>query len=188
MQLDPGLVSDIERKSFINDGLKDVGGIGLFEKLVTLDVVDGLVDLPDDLVSLIELSWNERYLVPMERQRGNDTTDTPIGYIVRYNQVETVPKANGVLNIYYSYRPAMLVEEDDRPDIPNGYDYMLIDYGVSRAHRKNGNIGLAREYMYAYDMKKGELMQELTKRLNSRVTNIINKEYMDNPSTPFDFL
>lgn len=189
MQLDPGLISELERKSFINDALKDVGGIGLFEKYSTLVIDNGIATLPDDLVDIIDIKFGDRYLVPMENQNGLSMGETPMGYIARYNSIELVPKpTTGVVDVYYSYRPKPLVDPTDTPEIPNGFDLMLIDYSVSRAHRKNGNIGLAREYMATYAERKGELYQELTRRLNTRVVNIVNREHLQMAPTPFDFL
>lgn len=189
MQLDPGLISDEERKSFINKCIAEVGGIGLFEKVVTLPIVNGKVDIPDDLTGVIELRYGGRALFPTKRRSANITSDAPIAYILMYNVVELFPTlSNGEVELHYSYRPAHLVNDDDRPDIPNGFDSMIVDYSVGHAHRKNGNVGLYREYMGGYNETKTILVAELIKRVNSRVVTQHNTEYMDTPATPWDFI
>jgi len=188
MQLDPGLISDLERQTFINNAIADVGGIGLFEKPATLAVVNGLASLPDDLVDIIDVFYDGTPLTPVQRAQ-KLTGTTPVGYTINYNSIETYPQiATGNIDVYYAYRPAPLVLDTDRPDIPNGFDKMFVDWAVGHAHRKNGNIGLYREYVSAYMETKATLMSELTRRSNSRVTMPYNTEYMATPSTPFDFL
>lgn len=188
MQLDPGLISDVERKSFINTCIASLGSIGLFEKVDTLVVVDGVVELPDDLVTIIDVKYDNWYLVPIRRMV-RVSGDKPIGYTVMYNQMELFPPLlSGEIEVFYAYRPKKLNFDTDKPDIPNGFDKMIVDWAVAHAHRKNGNIGLYREYMGGYNEGRTELINELTRRYNSRVTSQHNAEYMETPSTPFDFL
>jgi hypothetical protein len=188
MQLDPGLISDVERKAFINDCISDIGSIGLFEKVDTLPVVDGVVDLPDDLITIIDVKYDNRYLIPIRRMI-TMSGDRPIGYTVMYNVMELFPPlSSGDIEVFYAYRPKNLNFDTDKPDIPNGFDKMIVDWAVAHAHRKNGNIGLYREYMGGYNEKKADLVNELTRRYNSRVTMQHNAEYMETPSTPFDFI
>lgn len=188
MQLDPGLISDVERKAFINDCISDIGSIGLFEKVDTLPVVDGVVELPDDLITIIDVKYDNRYLIPIRRMI-TMSGDRPIGYTVMYNIMELFPPlSSGDIEMFYAYRPKNLNFDTDKPDIPNGFDKMIVDWAVAHAHRKNGNIGLYREYMGGYNEKKSNLVNELTRRYNSRVTMQHNTEYMETPSTPFDFI
>ena len=187
MQLDPGVISDAERKSFINNCIADLGSIGLFEKTVTIVALNGKLDLPDDLVTIIDVMYDNRYLTPIKRMI-TMSGDKPVGYTVMYNKMELFPPASGDVDIFYAYRPSPLEIETDRPDIPNGYDKIIVDWGVAHAHRKNGNIGLYREYMGGYNEGKSELINELTRRYNTRVTLQHNTEYMESPSTPFDFI
>jgi hypothetical protein len=188
MQLDPGLISDLERQTFINDALADLGSLSLFEKYATLTIVDGKAYLPDDLVAIIDVKFDNRYLIPVKRMITMDS-DKPIGYTLNYTTIEVFPKIpTGSIDIYYAYRPLSLVNDEDKPDIPNGFDKMLVDWAVGHAHRKNGNIGLYREYVGAYNESKMMLMAELTRRLNSRVVMQHNSEYMEMPTTPWDFV
>ena len=53
MQLDPGLISDRERKQFLNEALKDLGSMGLFEKTTQVTIEFGFARLPDDFVEMI---------------------------------------------------------------------------------------------------------------------------------------
>ena len=187
MQLDPGLISDRERKQFLNEALKDLGSMGLFEKTEELDIEFGYADLPNDFVELISVKYGVRELKPMP-DSNYGISENPIGYTLFYDRIATVPLiANGIMTLYYSYRPKTLVMDTDKPDIPNGYDKLLVDWAVGHAHRKNGNIALYREYLAAYSETKTALMTELTKRLNSRISNIHNTDSIQYP-TFLDFL
>lgn len=42
--------------------------------------------------------------------------------------------------------------------------------------------------MGGYNEGKSELINELTRRYNTRITLQHNTEYMESPSTPFDFI
>lgn len=175
MQLDPGLISIDERKRFINDAIADLGGVGSFQKQVDLSLTGGAADLPDDFVDFIAVVRNKVLLNPTSiRDRIN-------GYLILYNKLEVFPQDTDVVTLYYAYRPAKLVLDDDKPDIPNGYDLAIRDYAVARAHRKNGNIGLYREYMSAYEDSKFKLQQELIRRENASTINILNSEELTAP-------
>ncbi len=180
MQLDPGLISDEERKQFINDCINDLGNIALFEKEVTLSSVGGVISTPTDLVSpiLVRLASDNRYLKPLSMSVMPATGDNPIGYIYKFNTIELYPKPTSEhsIKLYYAYRPAQLVSDTDIPDIPEGWDHLIVDYAVAKAHRKNGNISMFREYMSYYEAKKANLVSELMRRLNARVVETVNKE------------
>lgn len=182
MQLDPGLISDAERKRFINDCIIDLGGMSSFEKQVTLSVVDGLADLPNDFVDFIALYRDDKIILPATTQY------TTSGFISRFPQIEVRPHATESLKLWYTYAPAEVVNDTDTPDLPYGLDNAIIDYAVARAHRKNGNIGLYREYMAAYESKKFEFYQRLTRYENSRVTMILNAEESENVKLDGDII
>ena len=170
MQLDPGLISDEERTDFINDCIADLGGIGGFETSVAIELTGGVATLPADFVSAIAVIRNDKVLHPTSFRDKRD------GFIISYDRIEVFPHEDETVTLWYCYMPAPLEESTDRPNIPNGFDVAIRDYAVARAHRKNGNIGLYREYMAAYEAKKYELSQRLTQLENSRITNIINSE------------
>lgn len=174
MQLDPGLISAVERTQFLNDCLADLGRLSGFNKWADLSVVDGLASLPDDFVDIIAVLRDTTWLRPIS------ISDMSTGYIVLYNILQTTPSDTETLRLYYSYRPAKMVLDASKPDIPNGYDNLLVDYAVARAHRKNGNLGVAREYMASYDEQKFMLLQALTKLENSHILNTINSETVIN--------
>lgn len=176
MQLDPGLISDDERTRFINDCITDLGVQGGFEKRVDLVFTDGFASLPDDFVELIALYRGDTILKPAS------TDYATIGYIPCFPQIELRPRTSETLSLWYEYHPSALTLDDQRPDIPYGYDNAIIDYAVARAHRKNGNIGLYREYMSAYEAKKYELYQHLTRLSNARVIPILNTESTETDS------
>lgn len=176
MQLDPGLISAEERAQFINDALADVGDLGLFERTEEFDVEDGTVALPDDFVHAIAVMWEDGRALRPATVTMSDKVGTPVYFVQSYNSIRVFPKSDGKLLMVYSFRPAALVDDADQPDIPNGYDAMLVEYAVARAHRKNGNIGLYREYMASYETYKIRLAQELVRRINSRVTPTVNQQ------------
>lgn len=193
MQLNPGLISATERKQFINDALADLGKLNVFEKSDTLTSVDGYITTPSDYVSIITLRWvgSGRLLIPT---RIPDSTigisSNPIYYIEQGNTIELLPKPtiDGDVDMFYNYRPSKLVEDTDQPDVPNGYDNLLVDYAIAFCHRKNGEIGLFREYKSNYDVGRIELSTELLRQKNSRITIRRNTADMGLPLTPFDYL
>jgi len=175
MQLDPGLISDLERQTFINDCIKELGRTPLFEKYTTLPIVNGEITLPDDFVELIEIRYQNRLLLPSALQAMVVSDSAPVQYAITYDVVHVYPAtASGEVTIYYVYKPPVLVEPDDRPALPNGWDNLIVDYAVGRAHRKNGNMSLYREYMSAFNSGKGELIAELLKRSNTRVKETLD--------------
>ena len=182
MQLDPGLISLDERKRFINDALDDLGGVGSFMKWIDIDLVEGYADLPADFVDFVAVTRGGVLLNP------TSIRDRAYGYLILYNKIEVFPSANESIKLYYSYRPARLVNPEDKPDIPNGYDLALRDYAVGRAHRKNGNIGLSREYISAYEDSKGKLASELIRRENSVTVNILDTENLTTPKGAEEFI
>ena len=178
MQLDPGLISDTERKLFINDCIKELGRTPLFEKYAYLDIVNGEVTLPDDFVELIELRYDHTILKPSSLMSMDISNMAPQRYAMTYDVLNLYPATRvGTVRLYYVYKPPLLVLPEDVPAIPNGWDNLIVDYAVGRAHRKNGNMSLYREYMGSFNSGKGELISELLKRSNTRV-----KETIDNDS------
>lgn len=182
MQLDPGLISEVERRRFINDCISDLGGMSCFEKQASLTFTDGLATLPEDFVDFIALYRADKQIRPAT------TAHTTEGFISRFPQLEIRPHTTEALTLWYTYAPVALVNDTDKADIPYGFDNAIIDYAVARAHRKNGNIGLYREYMSAYESKKFELYQRLTRLENSRVGMIIDSENSDGGEADSDIL
>lgn len=183
MQLDPGLISDLERKTFINDCIKEIGRTPLFEKYADITITNGEIDVPDDFVELIELRYNHILLKPSSLNSMEVGQSAPVKYAITYNKIQVYPAIDtGIARLYYVYAPAVLSDPTDQPDIPNGYDPLIVDFAVGKAHRKNGNIGLYREYMSAFNSGKGELIAELLKRSNSRVRNTIDNDSISTSS------
>jgi len=175
MQLDPGLISDVERKVFINDCIKELGRTPLFEKYDDFPIIDGTVALPDDFVELIEVRYGHLLLKPSALQSMDITDTAPLRYAITYDVLNLYPATRtGTVRLFYVYKPATLSEPEDVPNIPNGWDNLIVDYAVGRAHRKNGNMSLYREYMGAFNSGKGELISELLKRSNTRVKDTID--------------
>ena len=170
MQLDPGLISTAERLRFINDCISDLGSTACFEKQATLAFTDGVATVPADFVDFIALLLDGTPLHPATTQYSTN------GFIPRYPLIEIRPAVTDDLTLWYAYTPAPLAVDADIPDVPAGFDSAIVDYAVARAHRKNGNIGLYREYMAAYESKKSMLIERLTKLSNSRISSVVNTE------------
>ena len=196
MQLDPGLVSDAERSSYINDGLKLIGTICNLEKEVTVSPnEDGVVNIPDDVVSVIYVIWtddsNKKLLLnPIEYQAINSSSNSPIGYIVKYNTIQLfpIPTGNGSLTIFYRYKPATLSQATDVPDIPEGWDRLLVDYGSSRSHRKNGNIAMWGLLNAEFEKGLEALRVECMQRSNARITPTVLNDERKQLKSPWDYL
>lgn len=176
MQLDPGLISDDERKQFLNNCLDELGRIPLFVKTVTLPVVNGVADVPDDFSSLVDIHYGGRALLPSQQMPAL-MGSAPTHYFFLYNKIKVIPSVTTCnIDLTYAYKPARLVNDADQPDLPNGWDGLLVDFAVGSAHRKNGNIGLYREYMGAYNSGRGELVTDLMRRYNTSIVNTIDTE------------
>lgn len=189
MQLDPGLISDAERMRFINQAINDIGDLGLFEKEIDLPVEDGEAELPEDFLSPVCVRWQDgRILRPVPFVSAQSHSHNPVGFSIVGNALRTYPLSTGTCKVLYNYRPQDVLNDDDVPDIPSGWDRLLVDHAVALAHRKNGNIQLFREYMQYYEMRKTSLITELLRKQNSRTNEVYNQEYAINPSTPFDYL
>lgn len=193
MQLNPGLISDTERKQFLNDALDDLGTLDVLEKDATITTVNGEVPLPDDFVSIIDIKWKAtgRSLNPTKIPTTTLSTSlNPVYYIQKTDSIELLPKpsSDGDVELFYRYRPVHMVDDDDKPDIPNGWDRLLVDYAVAYCHRKNGEIGLFREYKANYDVGRTEFMIEMLKKSNSRITTTKDTSDYLLPETPFDYL
>lgn len=170
MQLDPGLISDTERTNFLNDCLTDLGAMSCFEKQATLAFTNGIATLPVDFVDFIAIFRDDKAIKPAKTDRST------VGYQIRYPDIEVRPHSTEDLTLWYTYMPAHLTLTTDKPELPFGTTPCLIDYAVAHCHRKNGNIGLYREYMSAYERRKYELFERLTRAQNSRVGMIVNNE------------
>lgn len=172
MQLDPGLISDVERGQFINDCLADLGELGNFEKSASLSLTTGVASLPSDFVGFIAILRDGVAIPPTSLHNPN----TSNGYVLSYKTITVYPLQTETLTLIYNYAPAALVGDTDIPDIPLGFDQALVFYSVARANMKNGNMGIYREYMSFYQEKKAALSARLTKQENSRVLEITNAE------------
>lgn len=192
MQLDPGLISATERKQFINDALRDLSTMDLFEYKVEIPITEGVGTLPDDFISPNMLVWKETstsmkptYLRP---ELHNSISGSSSMYVIIGDELITYPKATGTVTMYYMRRLPKLINPSDKPAIPNGWDKILVDYAIGHCHRKNGQIGLYREYVAAFQSEKNKLREDLTKKQNSRVTRTVSQDGFNGMTTPFDYL
>ena len=191
MKLNPGLITDTERNRFINRALLDLSDMQLFEKEVTLGYTDGVITLPDDFMSVVYvLRFNGAYLKVMPLDAPPATGGTPVGYIQKPATIELWPKPSGegTVKMSYIYRLPQLTSDEEQPDLPNGYDDLLVDFAVALCHRKNGNMGIYREYMGTYNLTKESLRTELTRKLNTRIIQMQNSDSIPAPYTPFGHL
>lgn len=191
MRLNPGLIIDTERNRFINRGLLDLSDMQLFFKDATLDHTAGVVTLPDDFMSVLGVRRTDGvWLNSIPDYYPPSVGDTPLGYIQKASTIELYPKptSNGQIALCYIYRLAQLTSDTEQPDVPNGYDDLLVDFAVALCHRKNGNMGIYREYMGTYNLSKESLRLELTRKLNTKIMTMQNSDNVTMPVTPFDFL
>lgn len=193
MTMNPGLISDTERRQFINDCIDDLGTLDAFEKDdIAIMSVAGVVTLPDDFVSLVSVVWVDGRVLPAlgYPQSGFSSGMTPIGYVPYVDKVRLypTPETDAEARITYRYRPAHLVNDTDRPDIPNGWDSLIVDFAIAKCHRKNGEIGLYREYMSAYEDGKQKLDLELIRKLNSKIIRIVDVDAVQVDPFPYTLI
>lgn len=184
MQLDPGLISPAERLRFINAAIEDLSAIGLWQKDHTIqNVVGASVTLPTDFQTPIDFFWGERRLIPAERfAPPGAITGEPITYVLsgRRLDLHPAPITPGTLWVEYIYMGVPLVTDTDVPNFHVDVSELLVNHAVALAHRKNGNVTMFMQYMSYYDSKKFQLIDRLTKEVNSR----IRIEYDNRRHTP----
>lgn len=175
MQLDPGLISNAERTRFINAAIKDLSTIGLWYTDKLYEGVTGTsVTLPEGLDTIVDIYWNSRRLRPVERKAPpGEVTGDPIGFIPVGSRLDLYPEpvAAGKLYLEYTYTGAELVLDEDEPNFHINVDMLIINHAVALAHRKNGNVSMYREYMGYYEAKKQQLIDRLTREMNTKVRN-----------------
>lgn len=191
MRLNPGLIVESERDRFLNRALLDLSDMQLFDKDVSIAHTAGVITLPDDFMSVVGVRRSDGiWLKAMPLDAPPATGDTVFGYMQKASTIDLypTPSSNGTVTMTYIYRLPKLALATDQPDIPNGYDDLLIDFAVALCHRKNGNMGIYREYMGTYNMGKESLRLELIRKLNTKILTMQNSDGVMRPSTPFDYL
>jgi hypothetical protein len=172
MQLDPGLVSDAERLRFVNDCLSQLGGLNLLEKAAVVDTIDQYPTLPADLVKLKEIYADDVPLTYLTSEYDQDTTGTPFGYVWEGSLLRLYPIATASveLRLIYNYSPtaAASMTSGAVPDLPEGWDMLLVDYACARAHRKNGNYLSYRQYKADYTEALAGKVREHVAKLNMK--------------------
>lgn len=171
MQLDPGLVSDAERLRFINDGLSAIGSLQLLEKVVTTQASVQYPTPPDDLLRIRALYRDNVPLACVGTVHDTALTGTPVAYILEGDNIRLypIPDAEYDLRWEYTYSPtaAASITSGAYPDLPVGWDSLLVDYACYRAHRKNGNYLSSAQYKKDYDMSLATKVRERIGHLNS---------------------
>jgi len=184
MQLDPGLVSDAERRRFINDFLNKVGNLQLLEKVYEeASVSTQYVDFPSDFSKLKRLYWYDgsvyTLLEPVQDDAAFNSSGKPVGYNIEGNQVRLYPSpsSSGTLRWIYNYLPAEFTtsNEGDTPDIPQAWDGTIVDYACYRSHRKNGNQVASLQYYRDFKESIGDCIRSYIARLNSKVYSSVEE-------------
>lgn len=177
MQLDPGLVIDVERQRFINDFLDKAGNLQLLEKVLEeTGVSTQYVDYPSDFNKLKRLYWydgaNYQLLEPIADTSNFSSSGKPIGYNIEGNQVRLIPSpsTSGTLRWVYAYIPAEYTGSNggDTPDLPKTWDGAIVDYCCYRSHRKNGNQVASMQYYRDFKESLADAIRSYTARLNSK--------------------
>lgn len=192
MKLNPGLIVTSERDRFLNRALLDLSDMNLFEKEVDITTdLDGTIAYPEDFKFLVYIKEDGKEpLKVMPSGVRIPTGGTPLGYVPGIGKLLIYPKPSSsvTLKLAYIYRLPSLVNENDIPDLPGSYDDLLVDFAVALCHRKNGNMGIYREYMGMYNVGKESLRAELVTRLNTRINTMQNSSSaVNNEVNPFDF-
>lgn len=188
-QLDPGLISDEEKRRFIQDALDDLGDLGLFEDVYTftgMNPIDLSRDSFDNFTgfqSIVNVYYKGRVVNPVSprdiniEQTGND----PQGYWLVGTKLFLwpAPTENVTILVELNKRPVWPADLGDEIDLPMEWRRLLVLYGTHRCHKKNGNVFSANDYLNEYERLKGSLVNQAMQRRNSRVTAISRREPFD---------
>lgn len=184
-QLDPGLISDDEKRRFVQDCLDDLGDLGVFERVIETQVTSGPVDLSvidgqeTGFDKIIEVYWNGRALDPVAPRSvdRNQEAGLPTGYWLVGSQLYFYPRlapgVSGTLTVEMIYRPLTVT------DLPREWRRLLVIYGTHRCHKKNGSTFSAREYLTEYETRKTSLYNKALQKRNQRKTT--NRGMNDRP-------
>lgn len=171
MQLDPGLVSDAERMRYINDGMSAIGALHLLEKSTVVETMAQYPTQPTGMLRLRELFCEDVPLVALDGSADFTSTGTPAGYVTEGDDIRLfpIPSASVTLHWEYTYTPAACasITSTAVPDLPVGWDTLLIDYACYRAHRKNGNYLSASQYKKDYDSNLAMRIRERLSQINA---------------------
>lgn len=172
MQLDPGLVADSERLRFINDALSQIGSLGVLDKVAETTTAAEYPTKPTDLFRLQELYCDGVPLAYIQSGHESTTTGTPIGYALEAEAVRLypAPSASVSLTWHYVYVPVACasITSSATPDIPEGWDSMIVDYACYRSHRKNGNYLSSAQYKKDFDSALAMRVRESVVRMNAK--------------------
>lgn len=177
MQLDPGLVSDEERRRYINDCLDKMGNLQLLEKVYEeAGVSTQYVDFPTDFNNLKRLYWYDgatyQLLKPVEDSSPFNSTGKPTGYNIEGTQIRLypAPSSAGTLRWVYSYIPAEFTTSNggSTPDLPISWDGCIVDYCCYRSHRKNGNQVASLQYYRDFKESLNDCIRSYISRLNNK--------------------
>ena len=174
MQLDPGLISDAERLRFINDGLSEIGALQILEKVTETTTSDQYPTPPTGLLRLRALYTEDVRMSAVSGAADTTTTGTPYAYIVEAGAIRLYPIPGDTVTLRweYTYTPAeaSIVTDTSIPDLPVGWDGLLVDYACYRAHRKNGNYLSASQYKKDFDTTLASRIRERVSQINSAQT------------------
>lgn len=158
--------ADSEITQWLNDGVKDIGrrteAIQSTSSSIAIIAGTASYNLPSNLIRLHRLEFiptgsTQVYPVAVSTYEEMDSVwginqasqasypsyavmwGYPGGAATLTVQVFPVPSQAGVLKIYYYRVPVDMVAGGDIPEIPGGWDDILVHYAEYRAKRKAGN-------------------------------------------------
>lgn len=166
----PGLYTDPEIKSWLNEANDDLTEIYGVEAMTTIVTASGteFYAVPADFSRVLRV---EREITPAgldfrplraltESDRVEDK-GTPVGYYVFAGQIGLVPVPNVVanLNLYYFKKSTTLFSGTDVPVIPSQYHRLLYLYAVGMAKRKADDTAF-QTYVSDYIAGRGDMLQK----------------------------
>lgn len=164
--------------NYLNDGQLDIVRRTdcLFAETTATTTVGPVVTkyiLPTDFLGMKQVSLNYNPLVeyPFEQQLQTNTLaaiDVPDGHYVIWNgyiyfQYNAVTAAVNY-RLYYTRRPAALVNDTDIPEIPLQYHEDLVKYGLARAKEMEEDYNSASYYDRAYDQRINTIRSDVNNR------------------------
>ncbi len=193
MKLDPGVVDNADRESFIRSAVEQLQGLGVFVGAYSQSVSASPAALPADFDTMLgHPYWDGRKLRSINRAQLPPTpwtTGIPVYYyiavdpVAKVRKLYTYPVVNQAGTLSFQYYSIPQIPADDVTDLttlglPAELHLAVIDKAVELAHSKNGNKFAADTYAGRYSAKVLAYYNRAVSQLNEVITqNTDNDEY-----------
>lgn len=186
MEIDPAIVSDVERYRYINRAIDDLGGLGFFEKSADLAAAANPVALPADYISALAVyRVDGTNLVPLSPVSSlMSGTGLPVAYYILGGNMHLFPFEACTVRMVYAYRPAHVVETEgaehdtSEPGLPLDWHSLIVPFAVALCHLKSGSIARYQQYLDAYQTMKTIKVSEYLQTYNTK-RRVIKQAPMD---------